>query len=47
MVGREIRGKIEGSRKEPVSVELASVGGVGRIVSKGAKTVSTGLPGNV
>lgn len=37
MVDGEIRGKIEGSRKEPVSVELASVGGVGRIVSKGGK----------
>ncbi len=37
MVDGEIRGRIEGTRREPVSVDLESMGGVGRIVSPGGK----------
>lgn len=35
MVEGELRGRIEGTRKDPVAVNVASAGGVGRIVSRG------------
>ena len=35
MVDGEMRGRIEGTREEPVAVNVASAGGVGRIVSRG------------
>lgn len=35
MVDGELRGKIEGTKREPVAVDVASAGGVGRIVSRG------------
>lgn len=41
MVDGEIRGRIEGTRREPVSVDLESMGGVGRIVSRGGKGGAT------
>ncbi|MBP2676208.1 MAG: hypothetical protein H6Q84_3048, partial [Deltaproteobacteria bacterium] len=37
MVDGEIRGRIEGTRQQPVTVGLESMGGVGRIVSRGGK----------
>lgn len=35
MVDGELRGRIEGTKQEPVAVNIASAGGVGRIVSRG------------
>ena len=35
MVDGELRGRIEGTKQEPVAVNVASAGGVGRIVSRG------------
>jgi hypothetical protein len=35
MVDGEMRGRIEGTREDPVAVNVASAGGVGRIVSRG------------
>jgi hypothetical protein len=35
MVDGELRGRIEGTREDPVAVNVASAGGVGRIVSRG------------
>jgi hypothetical protein len=37
MVDGEMRGRIEGTREDPVAVNVASAGGVGRIVSRGGK----------
>jgi hypothetical protein len=37
MVDGEIRGRIVGTRREPVVVDLESMGGVGRIVSRGGR----------
>ncbi len=37
MVDGEIRGRIEGTKQQPVTVGLESMGGVGRIVSRGGK----------
>jgi len=37
MVDGELRGRIEGTKQEPVAVNIASAGGVGRIVSRGGK----------
>jgi len=35
MVDGELRGRIEGTKEDPVAVNVASAGGVGRIVSRG------------
>jgi len=37
MVDGELRGRIEGTRQDPVALDVASAGGVGRIVSRGGK----------
>ena len=37
MVDGELRGRVEGTKQEPVSVDVASAGGVGRIASRGGE----------
>jgi len=37
MVDGELRGRIEGTKQEPVAVDVASAGGVGRVVSRGGE----------
>jgi hypothetical protein len=41
MVEGEIRGRVDGTKREPVALDLASMGGVGRIVSRGGRGGAT------
>jgi hypothetical protein len=41
MVDGEMRGRIEGTKEDPVAVNVASAGGVGRIVSRGGNEGAT------